>query len=99
MTRATTPITIDTGQALSPATKTVVMLELPWAAMSIDPTAGPAGVAEGIQIGLHRASHAPTCAPIPAANGAAGASGLLGQKEVDAILEGLVWSSWIVRRD
>lgn len=91
------PVPSADGQSLSPPTKTVVILELPWSAMGIDPTAGASGAAEGIRIALHRASHAPTCTFIPVGAAAARNSdaALLGQKEVDAILDGLVWSSWI----
>lgn len=61
------------------ALKRVVVAELRWAAMNIDPK-------RDIRIGLHRAEHR---TPV-GWNGATA-----GQKEVDRLLSELVWSSWV----
>ena len=68
-----------------PPKKTIVILELFWQAMGIDPAQTPE-----LSIGLHRAQHAP---------GGVGAGLAPGQPlspaEADAVQNEFVWSSWI----
>jgi hypothetical protein len=72
---------------LSPPFKTVLFLTLPWAPMGIDPLAPTS--AEGLRIALHRAQHHPTHTV------GGSASQPLQEEEVNKLLSGLVWSSWI----
>lgn len=71
---------------MGPPLKTCMILTLPWAPMGIDPLAG-----SELRIGLHRAQHS---------NSPLGdATTTLGAADVDALLSGMRWSSWIEPTD